>query len=100
MKAMVLAAGKGERMRPLTLNTPKPLLQAGGKTLINYHLENLSANGITDIVINHAWLGEKIELLLGNGKALGVNIVWSREGEPLETAGGIMHALPLLQKNA
>jgi N-acetyl-alpha-D-muramate 1-phosphate uridylyltransferase len=96
---MVLAAGKGERMRPLTLSTPKPLLQAGGKTLIAHHLENLSANGITEIVINHAWLGEQIESSLGNGKALGVNIAWSREGEPLETAGGILLALPLLQEN-
>jgi N-acetyl-alpha-D-muramate 1-phosphate uridylyltransferase len=99
LKAMVLAAGKGERMRPLTLTTPKPLLQAGGKTLIAHHLENLSANGITEIVINHAWLGEQIESALGDGKALGVNIAWSREGEPLETAGGIILALPLLQEN-
>lgn len=100
MKAMVLAAGKGERMRPLTLNTPKPLLPVGGKALITHHLENLLANGITDIVINHAWLGEQIEAALGNGEALGVNIAWSREGEPLETAGGIILALPLLQENA
>lgn len=97
MKAMVLAAGKGERMRPLTLDTPKPLLQVGGKSLLTYHLENLSASGIKDIVINHAWLGEKIESSIGNGESFGVDIVWSPEGEPLETAGGILQALPLLE---
>lgn len=96
MKAMVLAAGKGERMRPLTLATPKPLLEAGGKSLLRHQVEKLAAAGITDLVINHAWLGTQIEYAFGNGAALGVNIAWSREGEPLETAGGIIQALPLL----
>lgn len=88
MKAMILAAGKGERMRPLTLTTPKPLLAAGGKPLIIRHLERLRDSGFSDIVINHAWLGEQIEARLGDGKAFGVNICYSPEGEPLETAGG------------
>ena len=96
MKAMILAAGKGERMRPLTLDTPKPLLEAGGKSLIAHHLERLAAAGFTNLVINHAWLGEKIESALGSGQQYGVNITWSREGEPLETAGGIIKALRLL----
>lgn len=93
MKAMILAAGKGERMRPLTLRTPKPLLQAGGKALIDYHIENLKAAGYTDLVINHAWLGAQLESHLGDGHEYGVSITWSPEGEPLETAGGIRHAL-------
>ena len=97
MKAMVLAAGKGERMLPLTLDTPKPLLQAGGKSLIQHQIEKLSASGFTDLVINHSWLGEQVESSLGNGEKLGVKISWSREAEPLETAGGIIQALPLLQ---
>lgn len=96
---MVLAAGKGERMRPLTLETPKPLLAAGSKPLICHQIENLAAAGITDLVINHAWLGDKLEQALGNGASLGVDITWSREGEPLETAGGMIHALPLLQED-
>lgn len=99
MKAMILAAGKGERMRPLTLETPKPLLQAGGKALIIHHLEKLAAAGFTELVINHAWLGDQIETALGDGQQLGVRIAWSREGEPLETAGGIIKALPLLNKD-
>ena len=96
MKAMILAAGKGERMRPLTLHTPKPLLPAGGKPLIVYHLEKLVQAGIRDVVINHAWLGEQIEQQLGRGNQFGLNIQYSAEGEPLETAGGIVRALPLL----
>lgn len=96
MKAMILAAGLGTRMRPLTDHTPKPLLEAGGKALIAWHIENLVQAGYTDLVINHAWRGEKLEAALGNGSAFGARIAWSREGEPLETAGGIVQALPLL----
>ena len=96
MKAMLLAAGRGERMRPLTDRTPKPLLVAGGKPLIVWHLEKLAAAGITEVVINHAWLGEQIPAALGDGSAYGVHITYSAEGEALETAGGIAHALPLL----
>ena len=96
MKAMILAAGLGTRMRPLTDHTPKPLLRAGGKTLIEYHIDALVRAGIRDLVINTAWLGEQIEAALGDGREHGVHIQWSREGQPLETAGGIRRALPLL----
>ncbi|MBF1248400.1 MAG: NTP transferase domain-containing protein [Lautropia mirabilis] len=96
MKAMLLAAGRGERMRPLTDRTPKPLLAAGGKPLIVWHLEKLAAAGITEVIINHAWLGEQIPAALGDGSAYGVRITYSAEGEALETAGGIARALPLL----
>lgn len=96
MKAMILAAGRGERMRPLTDKVPKPLLKVAGKMLIEYHLENLKLAQITDVVINHAWLGEKIENALGDGSRYGLNIVYSAENEALETAGGIINALPLL----
>jgi len=96
MKAMILAAGKGERMRPLTLHTPKPLVRAGGVPLIEYHLRALAAAGFTEIVINHAWLGQQIEDHLGDGAQFGVSIQYSAEGEPLETGGGIFQALPLL----
>ena len=96
MKAMILAAGRGERMRPLTDTRPKPLLMAGGKPLIVWQLERLRRAGFTDIVINHAWLGAQIEALLGDGGAYGVRIRYSPEGEALETAGGIALALPLL----
>ena len=96
MKAMILAAGKGERLRPLTLHTPKPLICAGGVPLIEYHLRALAAAGFTEIVINHAWLGEQIEDHLGDGSQFGVSIQYSPEGEPLETGGGIFKALPLL----
>ncbi|MFL1552070.1 N-acetylmuramate alpha-1-phosphate uridylyltransferase MurU [Pseudomonas sp. D47] len=96
MKAMILAAGKGERMRPLTLHTPKPLVQAGGKRLIEYHLEALAKAGFSEIVINHAWLGQQIESYLGDGAQFGLRIQYSAEGEPLETGGGIFKALPLL----
>jgi len=94
--AMILAAGRGERMRPLTDHTPKPLLVAGGKPLIVWHIERLRAAGFTHIVINHAHLGQQIEAALGNGTALGVAIAYSREGSALETAGGIATALPLI----
>lgn len=93
---MILAAGRGERMRPLTDNLPKPLLRVGGKMLIEYHLEKLKAANITDIIINHAWLGLKIEQALGDGSQYGLSIQYSAEGEALETAGGIINALPLL----
>ena len=96
MKAMILAAGRGERMRPLTDTTPKPLLKVGGKMLIEYHLEKLKAANIIDVVINHAWLGEQIEQHLGDGSRYGLNIQYSAEGEALETAGGIVNALPQL----
>ncbi|NUT77235.1 nucleotidyltransferase family protein [Pseudomonas sp. C1C7] len=100
MKAMILAAGKGERMRPLTLTTPKPLVRAGGVPLIEYHLQALAAAGFTEIVINHAWLGQQIEDYLGDGSRFGVSIQYSAEGEPLETGGGIFRALPLLGDDA
>ena len=97
MKAMILAAGRGERMRPLTDTTPKPLLRIGGQTLIERHVHALAAAGIRELVINHAHLGEKLEQALGDGSAYGVNIRWSPEPEgALETGGGIFNALPLL----
>ena len=96
MKAMILAAGRGERMRPLTDTTPKPLLEAGGKALIVWQLEKLARSGFTDIVINHAHLGHRIEAALGDGARFGVSIRYSPEAEALETAGGIAHALPML----
>lgn len=97
MKAMILAAGRGERLRPLTDSCPKPLLQAGGQPLIGWHLTKLAALGIHDIVINHAWLGDQIEQRLDGGTEWGVNIVYSVEGgQALETAGGIAKALPML----
>ena len=96
MRAMLLAAGYGKRMRPLTDHTPKPLLRAGGRRLIDWHIERLRAAGITELVINTGWLGEQIEQALGDGSGAGVRIRYSREGRPLETAGGIRRALPLL----
>lgn len=96
MKAMILAAGKGERLRPLTLHTPKPLVRAGDVPLIEYHLKALRAAGFSEVVINHAWLGQQIEDYLGDGQQLGLSIRYSPEGEPLETGGGIFQALPLL----
>ncbi len=97
MKAMILAAGRGERMRPLTDHTPKPLLVAGGKPLIVWHLERLAAAGFREIVINHAHLGAQIEAALGNGSTWGLSIAYSPEPPgALETAGGIATALPLL----
>ena len=97
MKAFILAAGRGERMRPLTDHTPKPLLLAGGKALIVWHLERLAAAGFKEIVINHAHLGEQIEAALGDGSRWGLQIKYSPEPPgALETAGGIANALPLL----
>lgn len=96
MKAMILAAGKGERMRPLTLHTPKPLLPVAGKPLIQWHIEALGRAGLRELVINHAWLGQQIEAAFGDGSQLGIDISWSAEEQPLETAGGILRALPLL----
>lgn len=96
MKAMILAAGRGNRMRPLTDHTPKPLLVAGGRPLIQHHLERLAAAGIREIVINHAHLGEQIETRLGDGGHFGVHIRYSVEPTALETGGGIFNALPLL----
>jgi N-acetyl-alpha-D-muramate 1-phosphate uridylyltransferase len=93
---MLLAAGRGERMRPLTDHTPKPLLQAGGKALIVWHIENMARAGICDLVINHAHLGHQIEVALGDGGQFGVRIRYSVEDPVLETAGGIANALPLL----
>lgn len=94
MRAMILAAGRGERMRPLTDHTPKPLLEVGGKPLIVWHIERLVLAGITELVINLAWLGEQIEQALGDGHHYGASISYSREPLPLETAGGIAQALP------
>ncbi|MNR90855.1 D-glycero-alpha-D-manno-heptose 1-phosphate guanylyltransferase [compost metagenome] len=96
MKAMILAAGLGNRMRPLTLYTPKPLLEVGGKALIVWHIEKLKKIGVTEIVINSAWLADKLISSLGDGSQFGVDIRWTREDEGLETAGGIINALPLL----
>lgn len=96
MLAMILAAGRGERMRPLTDHTPKPLLPVGGKALIVWHIERLVAADITELVINHAHLGAQIEELLGDGSRFGANIRYSPEASALETAGGIANALPLL----
>lgn len=94
---MILAAGRGERMRPLTDTTPKPLLRIGGQTLIERHVHALARAGITELVINHAYLGEQIVQALGDGDAYGVHICYSPEtGGSLETGGGIMKALPLL----
>ncbi|MFK7730537.1 MAG: N-acetylmuramate alpha-1-phosphate uridylyltransferase MurU [Pseudomonadales bacterium] len=98
-KAMILAAGRGERMRPLTDTIPKPLLVVNGKPLIDYHLQRLASAGIEDVVINICWLGEKIQAHVGNGHTYGLNVVYSPEPEALETAGGIQNALPLLRSN-
>ncbi|NYT38780.1 nucleotidyltransferase family protein [Allopusillimonas soli] len=98
MKAMILAAGRGERMRPLTDATPKPLLQVGGKPLIVWHLERLAEAGLRDVIINHAWLGMQIEAALGDGAGLGLHIRYSPERPGgLETAGGIALALPFFE---
>lgn len=97
MRAMILAAGRGERMRPLTDTTPKPLLAVGGKPLIQFHVDALAASGVRDIVINLAWLGHKIRVALGDGSTHGVRIHYTEEGDAaLETGGGIFNALPLL----
>lgn len=99
MRAMILAAGRGERMRPLTDHVPKPLLIVGGKPLIVWHLERLANAGIKEIVINHAHLGAQIEAMLGNGAHWGVSICYSPEKVALETAGGIANALDLLGRD-
>lgn len=96
MKAMILAAGRGERMRPLTDALPKPLLEAGGKSLIAWHLQKLAGAGFREVVINHAHLGQMIEAALGDGSRHGLAIQYSAEHDALETAGGIATALPLL----
>lgn len=96
MKAMILAAGRGTRMAPLTDNCPKPLIALAGKPLIVHHIEKLVAAGITDLVINHAYLGHMIEQYLGDGSQYGARIQYSPETEALETGGGIFNALPLL----
>lgn len=100
-KAMILAAGRGNRLRPLTDVLPKPLMEVGGQALIEHHLLALASAGVTDVVVNHAWLGEKIETKLGNGNAYGVHIQYSAEPEGgLETAGGILQALPKLSDHS
>ncbi|MDR2882016.1 MAG: nucleotidyltransferase family protein [Azoarcus sp.] len=100
MKAMILAAGRGERMRPLTDHCPKPLLAAGGKPLIVRHIERLASAGINQLVINHAHLGNMLEAALGDGHAFGVHIRWSPEPPgALETAGGIRQAMQFLGEN-
>jgi MurNAc alpha-1-phosphate uridylyltransferase len=96
MIAMILAAGRGERMRPLTDHTPKPLLEVAGRALIVWHIEKLVAAGITKLVINHAHLGAQIESALGDGRRFGASIRYSPETLALETAGGIANALPLI----
>lgn len=96
MKAMILAAGRGERMRPLTDRQPKPLLEVRGKPLIVHHVEALARAGFDRIVVNLSWLGDQIRARLGDGGEFGVNIAYSEEPEALETAGGIVQALPLL----
>lgn len=96
MRAMLLAAGRGERMRPLTDQTPKPLLKVGGKSLIDWHLGKLAAAGFEEVVINHAWLGDQIESFVGDGSRWNLRAEHSRETEALETAGGIAKALPKL----
>lgn len=96
MKAMILAAGRGERLRPLTDRVPKPLLPVAGKPLIVHHLESLSRAGFTEVVVNLSWLGGQIRDLLGDGDGFGLSISYSEEPEALETAGGILQALPRL----
>lgn len=96
MKVMILAAGLGKRMRPLTDHTPKPLLRAGGKALLEHHLLRLAAAGLREVVINVSHLAQQVEAFCGDGSAWGLSIQWSREAQPLETAGGIQRALPLL----
>jgi MurNAc alpha-1-phosphate uridylyltransferase len=97
VKALIFAAGLGERMRPLTDTTPKPLLQAGGKPLIAWHLEALAAAGVRDVVVNTSWLAPRFPEALGDGGHWGLRLHYSEEGDtPLETGGGMLHALPLL----
>ena len=94
---MVLAAGRGERMRPLTDHTPKPLLKVKGKALIDWHIDGLATNHLTDIVVNHAWLGEKIIEHFNQDKFKNLNVQLSAEHEALETAGGLRQAMPLMK---
>lgn len=97
MKAMILAAGRGSRLRPFTDTTPKPLLEVGGEPLIAHHLRKLAAAGISEVVVNTGWLGEQLPVALGDGSRWGVSIAWSHEGWPaLDTGGGILNALPML----
>ncbi|HKD53884.1 MAG TPA: nucleotidyltransferase family protein [Steroidobacteraceae bacterium] len=97
MRAMLLAAGRGERMRPITDSVPKPLVKVGGRALIAWHLAALARAGFGEVVINLSWLGEQLRAALGDGQAFGVHISWSEEGPvPLETGGGIFRALPQL----
>lgn len=97
MKALVFAAGLGERMRPLTDHTPKPLLEAGGEPLIVWHLRRLAALGVADVVVNTSWLAPRFPELLGDGARFGLRLHYAYEGDtPLETGGGMLHALPLL----
>lgn len=101
MKALIFAAGLGERMRPLTLHTPKPLLPVGGKPLIEWHLEKLAALGVADVVVNTSWLAERFPAALGDGSRWGLRLRYSYEGPtPLETGGGMLKALALLQEDA
>ncbi len=100
MKALIFAAGLGERMRPLTDHTPKPLLPVGGKPLIAWHLEKLAACGIEEVVINVSWLADQFPQALGDGSRWGLRVRYSHEGStPLETGGGMLHALPLLAES-
>ena len=99
MKAMLLAAGRGERLRPLTNTTPKPMLIAGGQTLIEHQLARLKNAGITDVVVNLHHLGDQIRTKLRDGAGMGMSIAYSVEPDLLETGGGILHALPLLGRS-
>ena len=97
MRAMILAAGRGERMRPLTLDRPKPLLRVGDEALIEHHLRALAAAGFHEVIVNLSWLGARIRSALGDGSRYGIDVHYSEEGpEPLETGGGIFRALPWL----
>lgn len=97
MKALVFAAGLGERMRPLTDRTPKPLIEAGGKPLIVWHLEKLAAIGVQDVVVNTSWLADRFPAVLGDGARWGMRLHYLYEGDtPLETGGGMLNARPLL----
>jgi len=100
MRAMILAAGRGERLRPLTETTPKPLVEVAGKPLIAWHLERLAAAGFDEVVINVSHLADAIIARIGNGSEFGLRVAWSREAEPLETAGGLAHAQVLLGGDA
>ena len=100
MRAMILAAGLGERMQPLTADIPKPLLEVGGKSLIVHQVERLVAGGVTGVVVNHFYLGEKIQEALGNGSKFGIEILYSKEAIRLETGGGIIKSLPKLEDDS